>query len=1072
MASHPIASYNLSQHFPYSFLGDNANNYGFPTVSPSGAHIAYFYGQQLIIRTTSTAEIDPSFQEGSEAGIDTNTIPPISLLNIKNIIDFGPVFDSSFTDSLNPMNSYNNAETKDRYRQHIIMKWDSSFFHRNNQNSEEEEEEEEANESNLRSSVVIEDRLAVAVGFEIFIFIVSSNDSPTDDQNSRQNSQEYKSYENQNVDVQALRSAADSIIQIPPSLLLKSAFTDQTESELYRSVFTHQANTSRAFHGVASNRPQTNKQNTRLANLKRQWNGPNGGNNNSSNTISTRNNGSESKQADMVAAAAEAGLSVCDIQWLQGYTKNEEQVVRICVYLGENPSINNRKFNSETDISNISNNTSANATTCIGSDRNSISNADSLGSKGHGNSVAILICSIETIEMVIKSPKPGFKIVPINYSNDPQTRYSHYYYPDNSSDSNSISGNNVNGIKDKHLFGIVTRDSTVDTFTIFDLVPRVHKAIPFSSYEDSKVQNQTTLSNRPQQQLQTQTQAQQSPKIKTPVLDAQSVEISPGGDFIAVLDTPGTGYNVSVFSTLSGLQLSKYQGPYLSQPPYLNVEPATGILWTRVYWDYGTRNQADAIEAEGRHYRDMLLVSDKLGAVCILDPITGKPLAFINHGTGLVLPENFKDPSNEFDPYDSRHRQSTNDTLVYYEDVSPSTGMVEYLLGGEPFDPPLVPTKYILTSSSRNSLQEIIDTRVIHMSACCGYVATVVASLPSTVFLWKLGTFNYEDKDEVDSNTKSKLICVFYHTSFIKSLCFRQNMPESSETDEVKRSSSNYKNRWRAASQLIIVTQKGNMIGIWDSSLYESAIKKFKQSSPSFESNETQGSASEKEDSELSENDTNSPPNPELIQIHNLMSEEASNPTANQSGFGQRNGTFSEKIQNDKFLIIRNGQSANQHRNQNHQQQQQFQENSRVLNSLFDAVFVNNQLDLNSFGILAWNRYSLVLFYKILRPRNKTNHSGITTTTATTNNFKKSNTSTEFVHHVRVIQNSDPAAAAETSYIRRQRQGSPQIIQDIDDSFGRRVEAEVQQREWYGNATSFDVIDEKDDTFYHLYQKS
>lgn len=115
--------------------------------------------------------------------------------------------------------------------------------------------------------------------------------------------------------------------------------------------------------------------------------------------------------------------------------------------------------------------------------------------------------------------------------------------------------------------------------------------------------------------------------------------------------------------------------------PYLNVESAVGILWTRVYWGaISTDNQIG--------YKDLLLIPDRLGIVTIMEPTTGKPIANIDHGTGLVLPERIKNHINEtsihnkhFDEFDLEGQQQFAGTMVYYEDTSTSTGMAEYVLG-------------------------------------------------------------------------------------------------------------------------------------------------------------------------------------------------------------------------------------------------------------------------------------------------------------------------------------------------------------------------------------------------------
>lgn len=1013
------ASYNLSAPFNYAFPGYDAEIQGLPVVSPSGAHVAYFYDRQLVIRSTSTAELDQKSHPNG-TGISFDYILPISLLKIKKIIDMGPVISQSFGDSSIFENRKGfESRNKNQYKPNIIVEWDSSFFHNNSSTRDEESEK-----ANSGPPVTIEDRLAVVVGLEIFIFVFSSNDKPFNRTNATQNNDFLSDGENESTYIQDWESAVDSVISIPSSLLLKSTLSSLPDFSLYKSSLADQAKHSRASHGYRINKSYPSGNGYRKPDLKKSWNNP------AINQNESRKFGYN--RLDPVHTAAEAGLSICGIQWLQGYTEDEEQVVRLCIYLGE-PSV------SSTDSRLTPKIESGEIGVCIGSDINSSTSTGSCGKKylkGNrqvGNAVAILVCSVEAIELVIKSPKPGFKVIPISFSYDHfTTRYSHYY-----NESNQIATK-------KSLFGILTRDSTVDTFVLFDLIPRIHKVIPFCPQENSIPQALSIREN----------------EINY-VLDAKHIELSPGGDYIAVLDSHSVGYSVSVFSMLTGLPLSAYKGPYCMLPPCLNVEPAVGILWTRVYW--GTISTDNQIG-----YKDLLLIPDRLGIVTIMEPTTGKPIANIDHGTGLVLSEQIKNHVKEtsihtkqFDEFDLEEQRQFDGTMVYYEDTSTSTGMAEYILGEEPFDPPLVPTK-VFSPSSRDSPQEIIDVRVIHMAACCGYVATVVASLPSAVFLWKLGGFNY------NIHTKSQLICVFYHKSFIKSLSFRDSVPANC---------TSY-GSFNPRVQLMIVTQKGHMIGLWDSLAHDVQTNQLKISKRNS-SNSKEGYNGNEINNGFYENNlqvtTQPVPSAELIQFLDLLAlEQSDQAELDLKTFNKKQKFTIEKrndfpvtpitTQNNSLFIADNDNQPNQ----NNSNSALFKKNQELTKkSVFNAAFVNNQLDSNSFGVFVWNRTSFALFYKILRFDELNSNEG-----KSHNDFKFQNIEyfEAYAHHFNVNDISQ-LRSSPSSFIDRQRQGSPQIIQDIDDSFGRRVEAEVQQREWYGNVSSFDINDENNDTFFHLLKR-
>lgn len=960
--SQPQTSYNLSAPFSYNFPGNGGPILGPPKVSPSGAHVAYFHGHRLVIReTTSTqiyaADVDDDIKEEA-------TSPNLLLLNIKKIINMESVILSVQAHVVNEFDKQGASAKKRKNNmpsENIIMEWDSSFFHTR--------EFDEFGKESL--SVIIEDRLAVAVGLNIYIFVLSTNDENVYP-SSQSFDDSYDEFSSQNtLKVFDLESSVDTIIQIPPSLLLKTSVQTHVVSTAVQKSLVSTSQSHRQFHGVShSDRHNKNEH------LRNKWNSGD----------FRKKSPSDQNTFDPVAIVADAGLSICGLQWLQGNTKNGEQVVRVCVYLGEFLSPLSKDIIEEQY-----------STLCVGSDTNSgnLGNYEGLctGEKKPtvGSAVAIAICSTEAIEMLIKSPKPGFKVTPIDVSNNLKIRYGHYYNYEPRENEDSLDF-------EQSLFGILTRESATDTLFLFDLVPTIHSTIPFSAVPES-LKSPIQPTNR------------DLSDICPPVLDAKNVEISPGGEFIAVLDSPVTGYNVFIFSTLTGLLLNIYKGPYRILSPNANVEPATGILWTRIY---SNEYLDDDDSFHKLCHKDILLISDKLGLVTALDPLTGKPFLVLNHGTGLVLCGVPKDQNTNMEDGDDDSENMLSHVFVYYEDDSASNNLVEYSLGDEPFDPPLVPTKLIPLSSSATS-KEVMDMSVIIMATCYGYVATVVSSLPSTVFLWKLelednSLLDLQESQGAFHGKKSKLICVFYHKSFIKSISFRSHIPSNCTPTELQSGS------WAPRAQLLIVTQREHRVGIWDSLIhnYSGSSNPINQVVPST---------------------------PDLVEFVDLRFQEAEaetiplndmNDNIDPQSTPQRHHTLTRENENSMKRL--------------------------QIPSLFNAIFVRNQLNSNTIGVLAWNRYSFVLFYKVIY--DTVNHTSqlnnqTTSYTETSNNrdyLKLLEYPEMYAHHAHQIS-IEP--------IQRQK---------LEDPFEQPPNPEATQTEWWKRKTlsarSFDINAETDDTFY------
>lgn len=229
----------------------------------------------------------------------------------------------------------------------------------------------------------------------------------------------------------------------------------------------------------------------------------------------------------------------------------------------------------------------------------------------------------------------------------------------------------------------------------------------------------------------------QSTSFEGHVLDSKDVKYSPSGKVVAVLDSPAVGYSVHLYSsTTSGTDkyIHSYYGPhYLKRPYDVNIIPATSIEWISVA---GT---------------EFLLVADQSQIVSVLSSLTFKPLATLNHFRGYIY----------------------RDLPVWSESVLSPSGILTYSLARLPYSPMSTSTKGITH---------------MQISPVAGYVATVVASMPSTVWIWKI---------DPESKVFSDLVCVLAHSSPIKTVSFREGPSYS--------------------SQLLISLSMCNFVGIWDS---------------------------------------------------------------------------------------------------------------------------------------------------------------------------------------------------------------------------------------------------------------
>lgn len=861
---HPSTFYYLSSTFSHQFPSLTESS-GRPKVSPSGAHLAYFHGSRLIIRSTISRSY-PTDTSTDNSAADNDA--QVTYLNIKKVVDMAS--------ALNNRGLYNSEKTTSAIRNQnseppVLVEWDSSYFYANDQ-----------------TPPLIEDRLAVCIGLYVYVFIFS-----TDDPISPLDSQGIPSIFN-------ILESANSVIFIPESLLTPS-------SAPLKPMPLHKVS-------------KANTQSFRNAR---------------SPTISTFN----------------SSISICGIQWLQGTTSLNglaDKLVRIAVFIGDSNHI----------------------TVTAGGSIDTPSTV--------GNAIAILLCSVDSIDLVIKSPKPGFRIVSVPAG------------------SNSLHSSEME--HGTSLFGILTREFTTDVFLVFDLLANIHSTVPL------------TLSGT---YFQSTSPALESYSFTSPdddsTFDAKDLQISPSGFWFAVLESPALGYSVSLFSTLTGIHLHTYHGPYYSIPPFLNVEPARSILWTQIPY------KDNSIEP-----KEVLLIADSVGMVTVLCPVSGKPLMTLNHGTGLIIgQEDFaadgsRDSDGDEDMDSSRDRPETQ---VWYEQVSEETGILQYFGLSLPFDPillskpfPPLSTPSVL-SKAVASLQRkaLVDMSVTHMAACKNFVATVVAGLPSTVFIWRVeledAAFLGIDAHDSDWHSKSSLLTVLYHSSSIKNLSFRQRISD-------KESYTNLNSPSRA--QLLVTTQEGHVMGIWDTLTY--------QSSP-----------------------------PDLVELLDLAQEEE------DESNHQEASAFTE--------IARNGHTKKKKLKPRGLWKIQDTANIPKRSSSFDANWVNS-IDPNEFGVIAWNRRAFTLFHKIF----KTGGKPLTAYLSAAEHLPEE--AVDAVSNTSLSYDGDNSNISEL--MKGEEHSGVSFITSKDDGLARRLEAEVREKEWERDVRVGIRIenDGADDTFAYVRKRN
>lgn len=278
------------------------------------------------------------------------------------------------------------------------------------------------------------------------------------------------------------------------------------------------------------------------------------------------------------------------------------------------------------------------------------------------------------------------------------------------------------------LAGVYTKGKE----TLFSLLCRDYNSDTLESYS---LRKQPSATNRGRHEPTS--EPLQTISFEGTVLDSKEVKYSRSGQFIAVLDSPAVGYSVHLYSSSindPNKLIHSYYGPhYLKRPYDVNIIPATSIEWL----SFPTT--------------ELLLVADQSQTVSVLSPVTFKPLTTLNHFKGYVY----------------------RDIPVWSESVSSPSGTLIYSLASLPYSPMSISAKGI---------------KHMCVASSSGYVATVAASMPSTVWIWRI---------DPASEQFSDLISVISHSILIKDLSFREGPNQS--------------------SQLLITLAMCNFVGVWDS---------------------------------------------------------------------------------------------------------------------------------------------------------------------------------------------------------------------------------------------------------------
>lgn len=226
-------------------------------------------------------------------------------------------------------------------------------------------------------------------------------------------------------------------------------------------------------------------------------------------------------------------------------------------------------------------------------------------------------------------------------------------------------------------------------------------------------------------------------------LDVKDAKWSRTGAWLATIDTPAMGYRVSVWGA-DGTLVHTYHG--VNQD--LVEDGALGAQ--TIEW----------IEKDDKEY---LLIGDMQEQIVVLDALTYQPTAVIKHGSMV----------------------KTDEVPIWMEDASSTHGLL-YRAIGNPFYPQRLLKEYGM---------DLVEVSTDH-----SLLATQVASMPYTVFVWSL-----------DGQNTSLLTCIT-HSSPINVLSWN---PDS--------------------TSLLILPTDGGIIGVWNrNSSSPPILKELSVASPDF----------------------------------------------------------------------------------------------------------------------------------------------------------------------------------------------------------------------------------------------
>lgn len=275
--------------------------------------------------------------------------------------------------------------------------------------------------------------------------------------------------------------------------------------------------------------------------------------------------------------------------------------------------------------------------------------------------------------------------------------------------------------RNETTFMLLSRQYTHDVLETFSL----RKQVDIQNYRPNRPENSLPLWSLP---------------LSGIVVDAKDVKVSPSYIYTAVLDSPAMGYSVHLF--VNNQHLHTYNGPYYLKPPYdMNVIPATSINWLKL-------PPSDSFNFD----TEVLLVGDEEEVVTVLSTATFKPLATLNHAKGYVV-----------------------ENIPVWKEIYSSSGERGYMLASLPYS-----GQFNNNQEQTKNVSHISVSR-INSDSTDAYVATVVASMPYDVWVWRI---NCDSSD---------LVAVLSHDLPVKDISFNLH-----------------------SQKLLITILQANFVGIWD----------------------------------------------------------------------------------------------------------------------------------------------------------------------------------------------------------------------------------------------------------------